>query len=161
MVRRKSSPALFLTPSRCTYVFAWKKGKPVKLMLRHVFACFLITNFFHTENCIYPLGLESGDITDEALTHSVNTILTVSDPSDIRLNKNPGGFPNGWQAARKTLDYIQVEKSWVKLATLFCLWLFQPAYFVFRGRVPWNDIQVQKEIKNFVGLVYVLHRTWN
>lgn len=28
-----------------------------------------IINFFHTENCIYPLGLESGEITDEALTH--------------------------------------------------------------------------------------------
>ena len=80
-----------------------------------------ITNFFHTENCIYPLGLESGEITDEALTHSVNTTLTVSDPSGIRLNKNPGGFPNGWQAAMGTLDYIQVEKSWVNLATLICL----------------------------------------
>ena len=89
-----------------------------------------ITNFFHTENCIYPLGLESGEITDEALTHSVDTTLTVSDPSGIRLNKNPGGFPNGWQAAMGTLDYIQVEKSWVNLATLFCLWLFQLAYFV-------------------------------
>ena len=80
-----------------------------------------ITNFFHTENCIYPLGLESGEITDEALTHSVDTTLTVSDPSGIRLNKNPGGFPNGWQAAMGTLDYIQVEKSWVNLATFFCL----------------------------------------
>ena len=89
-----------------------------------------ITNFFFTENCIYPLGLESGDIPDEALTHSVDTTLTVSDPSGIRLNKNPGGFPNGWQAAMGTLDYIQVEKSWVNLATLFCLWLFQLAYFV-------------------------------
>ena len=80
-----------------------------------------ITNFFHTENCIYPLGLESGEITDEALTHSVDTTRTVSDPSGIRLNKNPGGFPNGWQAAMGTLDYIQVEKSWVNLATLICL----------------------------------------
>lgn len=80
-----------------------------------------ITNFFFTENCIYPLGLESGDIPDEALTHSVDTTLTVSDPSGIRLNQNPGGFPNGWQAAMGTLDYIQVEKSWVNLATLFCL----------------------------------------
>ena len=79
------------------------------------------TNFFHTENCIYPLGLESGEITDEALTHSVDTTLTVSDPSGIRLNKNPGGFPNGWQAAMGALDYIQVEKSWVNLATFFCL----------------------------------------
>ena len=80
-----------------------------------------ITNFFHTENCIYPLGLESGEITDEALTHSADTTLTVSDPSGIRLNKNPGGFPNGWKAAMGTLDYIKVEKSWVNLATLFCL----------------------------------------
>jgi len=87
-------------------------------------------NFFHTENCIYPLGLESGEITDEALTHSVDTTLTVSDPSGIRLNKNPGGFPNGWQAAMGTLDYIQVEKFWVNLAILFCLWLSQLTYFV-------------------------------
>ena len=80
-----------------------------------------ITNFFHTENCIYPLGLESGEITDEALTDSVDTTLTVSDPSGIRLNKNPGGFPNGWQAATGTLDYIQVENILSKLSNLVLL----------------------------------------
>ena len=60
-------------------------------------------------NCIYPLGLESGYIPDEALSHSVDTTKTYSYSSDIRLNKVPGRFPNGWQAAIGQLDYLQVR----------------------------------------------------
>ena len=61
-----------------------------------------------TENCIYPLGLESGYIPDEALSHSVDTANTKSNPWDIRLNKEVDEFPNGWQAALGELDYLQV-----------------------------------------------------
>lgn len=59
-------------------------------------------------NCIRPLGLESGFIPDEALSHSVDTANTKSNPTDIRLNKDVGEFPNGWQAALGELDYLQV-----------------------------------------------------
>ena len=70
----------------------------------------MMSQLFSLENCIYPLGLESGYIPDEALSHSVDTSQTVSNPSDIRLNKMvPGGFPNGWQAAIGELDYLQVK----------------------------------------------------
>lgn len=62
-------------------------------------------------NCIYPLGLESGYIPDEALSHSVDTTKTSSNPSDIRLNKVPGRFPNGWRATMGQLDYLQVWKE--------------------------------------------------
>ncbi|XP_078374347.1 neuropilin-1a-like [Oculina patagonica] len=61
-------------------------------------------------NCIYPLGLESGYIPDEALSHSVEpSSQTVSNPTDIRLNKEVPEFPNGWQAALGELDYLQVD----------------------------------------------------
>lgn len=69
-------------------------------------------------NCIHPLGLESGFIPDEALSHSVDTANTKSNPTDIRLNKDVGEFPNGWQAALRELDYLQViilnERLWNK-----------------------------------------------
>ena len=67
-----------------------------------------VTVTFFTVNCIYPLGLESGYIPDEALSHSVTTTNTKSNPSDIRLNKDISEFPNGWQAALEELDYLQV-----------------------------------------------------
>ena len=60
-------------------------------------------------NCIYPLGLESGYIPDEALSHSVDTSWIFSNPSYIRLNRVPGTFPNGWQAAMGKIDYLQVK----------------------------------------------------
>ncbi|XP_022796653.1 uncharacterized protein LOC111335073 [Stylophora pistillata] len=61
------------------------------------------------ENCIDPLGLESGHIPDEALSHSVDTSRTVSNPTYIRLNKDVPYFPFGWQATMGGLDYLQVD----------------------------------------------------
>ncbi|KAJ7391350.1 hypothetical protein OS493_018393 [Desmophyllum pertusum] len=60
------------------------------------------------EKCIYPLGLESGYIPGEALSHSVKP-PTVSRAPDIRLNKEVLEFPNGWQAEIGELDYLQVD----------------------------------------------------
>ncbi|XP_031552774.1 lactadherin-like [Actinia tenebrosa] len=59
--------------------------------------------------CIEPLGLESGDIPDEALTQSTNASIYASHPVDIRLNKKVTKYPNGWQAALGVLDYLQID----------------------------------------------------
>ena len=59
-------------------------------------------------NCIYPLGLESGYIPDEALTQGFHQ----SNPTNIRLNKVITEFPFGWQALQDALgrvDYLQVS----------------------------------------------------
>ena len=59
-------------------------------------------------NCIYPLGLESGYIPDEALTQGFHQ----SNPTNVRLNKVIPEFPFGWQAWQDALgrvDYLQVS----------------------------------------------------
>ena len=62
--------------------------------------------------CISPLGLESGEIKDEALSHSLPS-GDLSKPSFIRLNGDvPGGFPFGWRprSAQTPPDYLQVTR---------------------------------------------------
>lgn len=59
--------------------------------------------------CIEPLGLESGDIPDEALAQSTDASIYTSRPEDIRLNKKVTEYPNGWQAALGVLDYLQID----------------------------------------------------
>ena len=68
-----------------------------------VFSCF-------SASCISPLGLESGEIPDEALSHS----LPASDPSKaqyIRLNGAVTVFPFGWQSRlyQTPPDYLQID----------------------------------------------------
>ena len=77
---------------------------------------------FYPENCIFPLGLESGEISDEAITHSVNTDVTLSRPSDIRLNKQVHDFPFGWQAAPGVLDFLQVN-HWPARTAVDPIWI--------------------------------------
>jgi len=60
-------------------------------------------------NCISPLGLESGDIKDEALSDSLPP--GESKPQFIRLNMVVPDFPFGWNArfAKVPPDYLQID----------------------------------------------------
>lgn len=60
--------------------------------------------------CISPLGLESGEIKDEALSHSLPS-SHMSKPSFIRLHGLVLQYPFGWQAriAQTPPDYLQID----------------------------------------------------
>lgn len=61
-------------------------------------------------SCISPLGLESGEIKDAALTHSLPS-SNPSKPEFIRLHKVVNNFPYGWSArsAQVPPDYLQID----------------------------------------------------
>ncbi|PFX33767.1 Coagulation factor VIII [Stylophora pistillata] len=58
-------------------------------------------------NCISPLGLESGEITDAALTHSLPSNSDTK-PEYIRLHNNVKNFPYGWYPSSPD-DYLQID----------------------------------------------------
>ena len=57
-----------------------------------------------------PLGLESGEIPDEALSHSLPA-SDASKPQYIRLNAVLKSFPYGWFSRRYMTpsDYLQID----------------------------------------------------
>ncbi|EDO44680.1 predicted protein [Nematostella vectensis] len=62
--------------------------------------------------CISPLGMESGQIPDEALTTSVPNDYQggVSKAANGRLNKVVTSYPNGWAARMQASnDYLQID----------------------------------------------------
>ena len=63
--------------------------------------------------CISPLGLESGEIKDEALSIPDSSVPAHSKPEHIRLNMVITDYPFGWQArvAQTPPDYLQVNES--------------------------------------------------
>ena len=69
--------------------------------------------------CISPLGLESGEIKDEALSHSLPS-SHLSKPSFIRLHGLVSQYPFGWQAriAQTPPDYLQVTRPTI----YFVIW---------------------------------------
>lgn len=69
--------------------------------------------------CISPMGLESGEIKDEALSHSLPS-SHLSKPSFIRLNGFVRSYPFGWQAriAQTPPDYLQVTRPTI----YFVIW---------------------------------------
>ena len=60
---------------------------------------------YSQDNCISPLGLESGKIKDEALSQRLSSY--TSQPINIRLNKKVTWYPYGW-LAEKGPDWLQV-----------------------------------------------------
>lgn len=66
-----------------------------------------------TGNCISALGLDSGEIKDEALTQSIPLDDPESNPFHIRphfirLNEVVENHPYGWSPSLTTEDYVQV-----------------------------------------------------
>lgn len=61
-------------------------------------------------SCISPLGLESGEITDAALTHSLPD-SHLSKPQFIRLNEDVNDYPFGWlsRSGEVPPDYLQID----------------------------------------------------
>lgn len=61
-------------------------------------------------SCVSPLGLESGEITDEALSHSLPA-SEESKPQYIRLNMDVTSFPYGWRSRlyQDPPDYLQID----------------------------------------------------
>ena len=68
-----------------------------------VFPCF-------SASCVSPLGLESGEIPDEALSHSLPA-SDQSKPQYIRLNGAVPSFPFGWYSRpyETPPDYLQID----------------------------------------------------
>lgn len=64
-----------------------------------------------TANCFSGLGLDSGEIKDEALTQSFpsdDPAFNVK-PIFIRLNADVIDYPFGWQPKTQSVDYVQVK----------------------------------------------------
>ncbi|XP_068755299.1 uncharacterized protein [Montipora capricornis] len=61
--------------------------------------------------CISPLGLESGEIKDEALSIPDSSVQAHSEPKHIRLNMVIRNYPFGWQArvGQTPPDYLQID----------------------------------------------------
>lgn len=61
-------------------------------------------------SCVSPLGLESGEIPDEALSHSLPA-NHASKPRYIRLNLIVTHFPYGWYSrhVQNPADYLQID----------------------------------------------------
>ena len=68
------------------------------------------TVIFITANCFSALGLDSGEITDEALSQSIpiNSEPDNAKPHFIRLNEVVRDFPFGWSPRAAHQDYVQV-----------------------------------------------------
>lgn len=66
-----------------------------------------------TGNCISALGLDSGEIKDEALSQSIPLDDLRSNPFNIRphfirLSEVVESYPYGWSPRLTTADYVQV-----------------------------------------------------
>lgn len=69
-----------------------------------------------TANCFSALGLDSGEIKDEALTQSFpsdDLAFNYVKPIFIRLNADVIGYPFGWQPGTQSVDYVQVKKEFL------------------------------------------------
>ena len=79
------------------------RAAPNKLLLVIAFP-------FSSASCISPLGLESGEITDAALTHSLPD-SHLSKPQFIRLNEDVNDYPFGWlsRSGEVPPDYLQID----------------------------------------------------
>eukprot|EP00112_Aurelia_sp_Birch-Aquarium-sp1_P021118 Seg5605.1 transcript_id=Seg5605.1/GoldUCD/mRNA.D3Y31 product="EGF-like repeat and discoidin I-like domain-containing protein 3" protein_id=Seg5605.1/GoldUCD/D3Y31 len=63
----------------------------------------------HTDNCVNPIGMESGIIPDTALSHSITDVSSLSYPVNARLNKKVNNYPFGWATS---LD--PAKKDWLQ-----------------------------------------------
>ncbi|XP_065057478.1 neuropilin-2-like [Rhopilema esculentum] len=63
-----------------------------------------------TDNCINPIGMESGTIPDAALSHSVTDSSLPTSPLNARLNKKVNDYPFGWATS---LD--PTKKDWIQI----------------------------------------------
>lgn len=96
---------------------------------------FIMDYFFlsFSANCISPLGLESGEITDEALSHSL-PVWDQSKPQYIRLNSVVSNFPYGWYSrlGQNPPDYLQIDfgtlRKVTRLSTMGGYGLFSQYY---------------------------------
>eukprot|EP00794_Sanderia_malayensis_P000312 gene312-942_t len=61
------------------------------------------------DNCLNPLGMESGRIPDEALSQSTPDSSGSFDPANARLNKIVSQYPNGWA------PYDYTKKEWIQI----------------------------------------------
>ena len=60
-----------------------------------------------SENCLQPLGLESGRIPTEAITDSSTDPMSF--PDHARLNKPVHDYPFGWMGRTDSDDWLQVD----------------------------------------------------
>lgn len=113
-------------------------------------------------NCISPLGLESGEITDAALTHSIpSDHSSNSKPEYIRLHKDVIGFPYGWYARPSQVpsDYLQIDFGSLRRVTrmstmggtlaVFFVNKYQLKYS--SDGMTWVDYRENGEIKHLNG----------
>ena len=69
---------------------------------------YMIVNIvIFTANCFSALGLDSGEIKDEALTQSFSSGSVK--PHFIRLNADVNDYPFGWGPETPSQEYIQVK----------------------------------------------------
>ena len=113
-----NSPPIFRVPSLLRSSYSnYELKKRESLLCKHY--CVKRTRSLITfvvllpANCISPLGLESGEIKDEALSHSLPP-SSDSKPQYIRLNLKVDGFPFGWYVSSSgSVDYLQVMVSFI------------------------------------------------
>ncbi|XP_031552764.1 lactadherin-like [Actinia tenebrosa] len=117
-------------------------------------------------NCISPLGMESGEITDEALSDrraSVDPSHGIQ-PKNARLNAKITKFPNGWESTIET-EYLQVDfgslRRVTKVATqgayttesytLFFVSTYKLSYS--KNKIDWTEYAESGSVKTFKGPV--------
>lgn len=109
-------------------------------------------------SCISPLGLESGEITDEALSHSLPA-SDESKPQYIRLHMAVNVFPYGWYSRpyKTPSDYLQLDfaslRKVTRLSTMGGYGLFSDRYVATyrlshsKNGLTWVEYRENGEIK--------------
>lgn len=72
----------------------------------------LLHTGFILDNCIDPIGIENGDVPDEAFTDSIDAPLegnVMIKPANARLNKLVTEYPFGWMARHDKEDWLQID----------------------------------------------------
>ncbi|EDO44679.1 predicted protein [Nematostella vectensis] len=116
--------------------------------------------------CISPLGMESGQIPDEALTTSVPNDYQggVSKAANGRLNKVVTSYPNGWAARMQASnDYLQIDFGSLRKVTRVAIqgaysgsrdvMFFTKAYTLSSSRtgLAWTGYTEDGTLKNIKG----------
>ncbi len=84
-----------------------KSGCPVSFT-RGLICCFDILIF--VDNCVKPLGMESGEIPDAALSQTTFDPSHTNNPVNARLNKDVLQFPYGWATSMDP-----TKKEWIQI----------------------------------------------
>ena len=74
------------------------------------------------DNCINPVGIESGKVPDEAFQDNIETPVAHQvniNPTDARLNKVVSSYPFGWMAPADKQAWLQID-----LGTMFKVRIF-------------------------------------